>query len=246
VPEEHLNLVRHFARITAAVSLAACTSVSAQRLEDLTPASTIPPGSTLVVGYLGGFERWNDEHRSVRRLALRLRQIPGVVAESVENHRRPVAVKWLLRSLDTNRNGELDASERDSARVVLYGQSFGAAAAVHTARDLEKRGIPVLLTVQVDSVGFRDKMIPPNVGSAVNYYQHDPFTIWGRSEIRAEDPSRTKILGNIPSTYLFRDVDQKDSTWVRRTFGGGHAKMEADPILWKQVEFFIADAIAAR
>jgi len=39
----------------------------------------------------------------------------------------------------------------------------------------EKDGIPVLLTVQVDSVskGQDDKLIPANVAQAINFYQID-------------------------------------------------------------------------
>ena len=36
------------------------------------------------------------------------------------------------------------------------------------------------------------------------------------------------------------------ASWLRRTVGGSHARMEADPVLWKQVERFIADAIQMR
>jgi len=43
------------------------------------------------------------------------------------------------------------------------------------ARLLEKDGIPVLLTVQVDSVskGQDDKLISANVAQAINFYQID-------------------------------------------------------------------------
>ena len=54
----------------------------------------------------------------------------------------------------------------------------------------------MLLTVQVDSVGLRDGKIPPNVRSPVNYYQREPLTFRGRSEIHAANPNPTQILGN--------------------------------------------------
>jgi len=234
-------------RISSLITAVLCCSLaSAQRLADLTTPAPLPPKSTLVLGFLGGYEPWNDEHRSIRRLVLRLRQQPGVYAESIENHRRGVALALLRRALDTNRNGRLDPSECANARIILFGQSWGGAAAIATARDLQQLGVPVLLTVQVDSVGLHDATIPANVRSAVNFYQHDPLTIQGRAEIRAEDSEKTAILGNFESTYIFRSVDESNASWARRTFGGSHAKMELDPAIWLQVEQYIDDAIRRR
>lgn len=194
----------------------------------------VPAGSTLVIGFLGGFEKWNDEHRGVRKLALRLRDSYGVFAETVENRHSKRALQFILRA----------AGNAPHPRIILYGQSWGAAAAVRTARDLESRGIPVLLTVQVDSVGPGDALIPANVTAALNFYQHDPLTIQGRRLIRAADPRRTTILGNFELSYVGRGIDSGDASWARRTFGGGHAKMELDPEIWTRVEHYIKDAIA--
>ncbi len=206
----------------------------------------LPPGATLVVGFLGGYESWNDPHRGVRQLVLRLRGRPGVYAESISNHRRGVALSLIRRALDTNGNGRLDADERARARVILFGQSWGGAAAIETAQELDRLGVRVLLTAQVDSVGMHDGVIPANVRAAVNFYQHDPLTIQGRGAIRAADPARTAILGNFESSYVFRSVDESDASWARRTLGGSHAKMELDPATWARVEQYISDALTRR
>jgi pimeloyl-ACP methyl ester carboxylesterase len=209
-----------------------------------------PANRTVIIGFLGGFERWNDEHRGVRRVALDLRARGDldVIAETFGNHHRAAAMAFLRRLLDTNGDGKLDANERASARVVLYGQSWGGEAAVKAARELDGWGVPVLLTVQVDSVGLSDAVIPPNVRSAANFFQHDPFTIDGRREIRAADPARTEILGNYEFTYLFRRIDAPpgSASWLRRNLGGGHAKMEVDPAVWAQVEGLILNAITRK
>ena len=227
--------------------MAVCAPVAcAQRLADLKTPTPLTPGTTLVIGLLGGFESWDDEHRGVRQLVLRLRQRPGVFAESISNHHRGVALSLIRRALDTNRDGRLEPEECARARVILFGQSWGGAAAVATARDLERLGVPVLLTVQVDSVGTRDEVIPANVRAAVNFYQHDPLTIQGRREIRAADARKTAILGNFEASYIFRSVDESDASWARRTFGGSHAKMELDPAVWRQVENYISEAIKGR
>jgi pimeloyl-ACP methyl ester carboxylesterase len=184
---------------------------------------------TIVIGFLGGFERWNDEHRGVRHVALdiRARNLPGVYAETFGNHNRRAAMRLLRRSPD--------------ARVILYGQSWGGAAVVKAARELEGWGVPVLLTIQVDSVGVDDAVIPGNVRAALNLYQHDPFTIQGRSEIRAADPSRTRILGNFRYTY---PLPAEEGSWARRKLGGSHARMELDPAVWARVEELILDIIS--
>lgn len=242
----HLSSLRSWLVFAVAV----CSPlVRAQRLEDLAVPAAIPTGSTLVIGFLGGYERWDDEHRSVRRLVLKLRAKESIFAESISNHNQKVALKLILRALDTNRDGELDESERASARIVLFGQSWGGAATLNVARELARLDFPVLLTVQVDSVGPHDDIVPANVRAAVNFYQHDPLTIVGRSEIRAADSSRTAILGNFQETYMWRPVDaskSSNSSWARSTFGGSHARMELDPAIWNSVEQYINQAILRR
>lgn len=238
--------IRTAGLVVVTLLMLSALGVNAQRTRDLTTTTPLVQGSTLVVGFLGGYERWNDEHRSVRQLVLRLRERPGVYAESVENHRRRVALTLIEHALDTNGDGRLDAEERAAARVILFGQSWGGGAAIATARDLDRLGVPVLLTVQVDSVGVHDGVIPANVHAAVNFFQHDPGTIQGRRVIRAADPAQTAILGNFESTYLFRSVDESDASWARRTFGGSHAKMELDPAVWARVEQYIVDALKGR
>lgn len=226
-----------------------CATGRAQRFAELAVPTPVPPGSTLVVGFLGGYERWNDEHRSVRRLVLKLRSRRGIFAESISNHNQRVALKLILRALDTNRDGKLDEMERARARIVLFGQSWGGGATLNVARELNRLGVPILLTVQVDSVGLRDRVIPPNVRAAVNFYQHDPLTIEGQSEIRAADSSMTAILGNFEETYVNLPVDPsnaKNSSWARSTLGGSHAKMELDPTVWNSVEQYINEAISRR
>jgi pimeloyl-ACP methyl ester carboxylesterase len=235
--------------VTAAMG---CAIARAQRLADLAVPTPIPPGSTLVIGFLGGYERWNDEHRSVRKLVLKLRCRYGIFAESISNHNQRVALSLIHRALDTNGDGRLDAAERARARVILFGQSWGGGATLNIARELAQLGVPVLLTVQVDSVGMHDEIVPANVRAAVNFYQHDPFTIVGRSEIRAADSSQTAILGNFQETYMWRAVDPADaanssnSSWARSTFGGSHARMELDPAIWNRVERYINQAISRR
>lgn len=199
-----------------------------------------PRDSVLVLGFLGGFERWNDPHRGIRKVALNLRSrgFPNVYVETIENHRRKLAVRLIKAAIGS--------SSQLRIRIILYGQSWGGAAVIRTARELENLGIDVALTVQVDSVGLSDGVVPANVHYAANLFQHDPFSITGRSEIRAENPKRTRILENTQFYYLFRPystLNNSDASWARRTFGGSHAKMELDDAIWQHVERLIISAI---
>jgi hypothetical protein len=57
--------------------------------------------------------------------------------------------------------------ERQNARVIIFGHSWGGSAAISLARKVEKDKIGVLLTVQVDSISKihrDDSVIPANVG----------------------------------------------------------------------------------
>jgi hypothetical protein len=220
----------------AVLALAAMAVAGAQVFSDLTTPLPLPRGSTLVVGFLGGWDHWNDPNRGVRKLALKLRAgDPGVYAEALSNHRQAIALQLICAAFA--------AGERAHARVILYGQSLGGGAVVNLARKLQTLGIPVLLTVQVDSVGFSDGVIPANVLAAANLFQHDGPPIMGRRTIRAADPAHTRIEGNFQYHYGSKYIDLSSASWRRKVLGGTHTKMELDPEVWARVEGLIRDAI---
>jgi hypothetical protein len=109
---------------------------------------------------------------------------------------------------------------------------------------LGKNGVAVELTVQVDSVSLgRDGRIPPNVRRAVNFYQKERLTFRGEDYIQAEDAQRTKILGNFRFRYPLLGLNPAPELSWRRVLGGGHARMEADPLLWAQIQALIVESI---
>lgn len=232
-----------------ALAIVLCFSVAgavvvAQRYQDFITPTPLAEGATLVIGFLGGRESWDNQHRGVRKLALKLRamKLTGVHVETVENTKRPVALALVRNAFDRDRDGQLDDGERASARLIVYGQSFGGAAVVKLARELEALRVPILLTVQVDSVGREDAVIPPNVARAANLFQRDGFTIRGEREIRAADPSRTTILGNYRYTYRGRKIDLSEVSWFKRLLQRAHTKMDFDPEVWGLVEKTILEA----
>ncbi len=230
------------------LALTACgVSARGQRYRDFITPTPVGEGHLLIVGFMGGRESWDNHRRGVRKLALKLRamNLPGVHVETVENKRRRLAVELIRSAFDRDRDGRLDDRERASVRLIVYGQSFGGAAVVKLARQLKELGVPVLLTVQVDSVGRGDKVIPSNVRRAANLFQRDGLIIKGEREIRAEDPARTMIVGNFKFDYDGKKVDLSEVSWLKRLFQAAHTKMDHDPEVWALVERLILDAIPA-
>jgi hypothetical protein len=104
-------------------------------------------------------------------------------------------------------------------------------------------GIPVLLTVQVDSVGRGDSVIPPNVARAANLFQRNGLFIRGEPEIRAQDPTRTTIIGNFEFDYRNKKIDLSEESWMKKLFREAHTRMDFDPAVWALVEELIVKEI---
>jgi hypothetical protein len=197
----------------------------------------------IVIGFVGGMVGHNNASHSEVQLANRLRSdyAAGLQVKMFENRRGGEARREVLRLLDANGDGQLSKAEKLDARIAIYGHSWGASETVTLARALGREGIPVLLTIQVDSVakpGEDDGLIPANVAQAVNFYQNDGL-LHGRSEIRADDSSRTRILGNFQFDYKSRSIDLKGYPWYARLFMKPHIEIESDPSVWQRVESLI-------
>ena len=117
---------------------------------------------------------------------------------------------------------------------------------VKFARQLQQLDLPVLLTVQVDSVGRGDEVIPSNVLTAANLYQRNGRFIRGPLQIRAQDPTGTRILGNLRYDYRDSKIDISDLPWHKTILRRDHAKMDRDPRVWKRVDELIVNAATAR
>jgi pimeloyl-ACP methyl ester carboxylesterase len=200
------------------------------------------PGSPsyILIGFVGGFVRHDNPHQGPVLFAQRAqRTLPkNSYIHVFENRHRKTAYKTILRLLDSNHDGRLSDEEKSQARIILFGHSWGASATVLLARDLDREGIPVLLTVQVDSVAKpwqHDGIIPENVVAAANFYQPHGI-IHGRAHIAAADESKTQILGNYRFDYRQAPVQCEGTSWFDRTFTPSHMQSECDPHLWSQVD----------
>lgn len=236
--------------IAALIILVAATSRLSRAVDTAVLGSDASSPSNIVIGFVGGFVSHDNSHHGPVQLAERIQQsVPkGTYVRVFENRRRKRAYEDVLRLLDSDHDGALSPEEKNRAHIILFGHSWGASAAVLLARDLRRRGIPVLLTVQVDSVAKlwqNDSVIPDNVTEAVNFYQTEGL-VHGRREIAAADPAKTEILGNYRIDYKKTPVDCPESSWWDRVFTPGHMQSECDPRLWSRIESLVRQKLTPR
>jgi hypothetical protein len=228
----------------AATNLRARPEASAAASRQPDRAAAQPPSPALIVmGFVGGFVRHNNTiHREVQVAADLRKDFPARMDVRIfANHLGRQAHQEIMRLLDTDHDGILSAGEKAKARIVLYGHSWGASESVAMARTLQKDGVPVLLTIQVDSVaklGEDDRLIPANVAQAVNFYQLDGL-LHGRRTILAADPAHTQILGNFQFDYKNKPINCDGYPWYARMFMKSHIEIESDPVVWNRVESLI-------
>jgi len=245
--------IEKFGRCTLKTSFGAFAliAICAQGHPAPAPPQSVPadhPQKTIIIGFVGGILKDDDPIRNEITVATRLGADykNSAVVKVFKNEKRREAHAFILQTLANEPNRLATPEQRRNALVIIYGHSWGASKAIALARLLQKDGIPVLLTIQVDSVrkmhDRNDSVIPPNVREAVNFYQSNGM-IHGRKEIRAEDPNRTKILGNFRMDYKEHPVQCKDYPWWEKTLTKTHAEIECDPRLWSQIEALIRTRI---
>lgn len=206
------------------------------------PATHSTPPA-IVIGFVGGFIKHDNPVHAEVQLAARLRKAypTGVDVETFESYHGGKARERVLSLLDTNHDGDLTLDEKHRGRIIIYGHSWGGSEAIALARDLEKDGIPVLLTIQVDSISRihqNDSLIPANVAQAANFYQTEGL-LHGQPLIRAADPARTRILGNFQFDYKGSPLKCKEYPWYDRVFVKAHTQIECDPRVWNQAEALV-------
>lgn len=207
-----------------------------QEFSDFRTPLPLQSGDTLVVGIVGGWERWDHPDKIIGRIAqgVREKKMPGVHVETVENHKLYLAEELITRAFPVPAH----------ARIVLYGQSLGGSATVRLTRRLNELGYPVLFAGIVDLIG-KNEPIPANVQTAINLYQRDSWFINGAKRIAAEDASATRIIGN----HQFFYPDDKPVNWpayetpLRKKWMKGHLKMEYDPEVIKLMRAHVLTAI---
>jgi hypothetical protein len=210
-------------------------------------AAEATPPRAIVIGFMGGNVGSHDATRNELIIANRLRvSYPhGAYIEIYENRRMEDAHQKILYLLGERPGRALSTEEKSGTRIILYGHSWGASAVVALSEELRHDGIPVALTVQVDSVeknGKDDSVIPSNVARAVNFYQPSGM-LHGRAEIHAADAARTQILGNFRVSYKEAPAECRPYPWYERVFIKTHIAIECDPVLWHRIEGLIRESL---
>ena len=201
----------------------------------------------IVLGFVGGYVKPDDiKHPEVLFATyLQKRYGSAVHAEVFGNHEEKRAVEDTILRLDTDKDGSLTTAEIEQVKIILYGHSWGASQTLIFARDLQQRGIPVSLTIQIDSVkkfGQDGRTVPANVAKAVNFYQRKGLTR-GQPLIVAADAGRTKILGNFHMKYEDHQVNCDNYRWLSRVFNQPHHQIENDPEVWGRIVSLIDSEI---
>jgi hypothetical protein len=212
-------------------------------------AMPIATPNAIVIGFVGGLIKHDNLVHSEVQLAARLRKDypPSVNVETFESYNGEKALKRVLELVDANHDGTLADAEKQNARIIIYGHSWGGSEAITLARALNQDGIPVALTIQVDSVTkWRedDRLIPTNVAQAANFYQLNGL-LHGRPQIRAVDPARTNIIGNFRFDYKSSPYNCGAYPWWDRLFVKAHTQIECDPRVWAQAETLIRSDLPA-
>ncbi len=217
-------------KVLLLVLAASCVAPLSARGEGV--VDTIP--KVIVVGFVGGFVRHDDSRHAEVQFAARLRARyrSAIHVEVFGNHSGNPALRYVLG---------LTGADGAQSKIIIFGHSWGGTETVTLARELERKGIPVLLTIQIDSIakpGQENFTIPANVANAVNFYQSSGL-LHGRAEILAKDPARTNIIGNFEMSYKDHPINCKAFPWYSRVFTKPHIEIENDPRVWAKAASLI-------
>ncbi len=148
---------------------------------------------------MGALETSNHKHSGVVQIrdTLRGADFPDVCADSFIPISWTSGRDWILTHFPSH-TGVLTDSELEYApRIILVGHSTGGWAMLSVARDLRDKGIPIELTIQIDSVGFTDYTIPKNVSTGAIFHAWDALMFMTTKHIHMEDPSHTKLIADV-------------------------------------------------
>lgn len=204
--------------------------------------------NVIIIGFVGGFVKRDDPNHPEVLFAKYLSERYGAAVQTAifANHEGEQAVRGVLQLLDRDHDGSLTAAEKQDAEIIVFGHSWGGSQAITIAEELGEQGIPVALTIQIDSVrkpGQHDKTIPVNVAKAVNFYERQGLTR-GEPQIVAADATRTKILGNFLMKYDDDSINCDNYRWLPRVLNKPHHEIENDPRVWNDIASLIDSELA--
>jgi len=227
--------------VLLSAALAGAQAARAQHSGGFTTPTPVASGSTLIVGFLGGGKRSGDENRPAIQLAERLRalEIPAVYVETTGHDRYTQALKLIEAATRRDAKGRCPVQGCSNVQLLLYGRGEGGATLLRLARELKTLGLPVALTVQVDTIGRSDGVIPSNVARAANLYDAGAAATPGGTRIRAEDPAKTQILANLLFSSDGKWVDIPEGVSPSLPSRARSAQFDSDPQVWNRVQDYI-------
>lgn len=190
----------------------------------------------IYLGFVGALEPAHNKRSGVVQIATSLQgdEFPDVCAKSFSPYVWGEGLEWLLSHFPSHA-GELRAGESSRApKVVLVGHSMGGWAMMSVARKLSSRGIPVELTIQIDSVGFTDTTVPQNVKCAAIFHARDVLTPLTTKRLRVEDSSRTRLLPDVTVDGAGHESITRDPrirALVMQTIESLRASLGAEPVV---------------
>ncbi len=163
------------------------------------PVSSTPDCKIIYAGFVGAMETSNHKHSGVVQIrdTLRGADFPDVCADSFMPISWTSGRDWILTHFPSHAGVLTDSELERAPRIILVGHSTGGWAMLSVARDLRDKGIPVELTVQIDSVGFTDYTIPKNVSTGAIFHAWDALMFMTTKHIHMEDPSQTKLIADV-------------------------------------------------
>jgi hypothetical protein len=196
---------------SVAVSLSCLLVASNSRAQELlgspkltlakSAASTAnsPDCQIVYLGFVGALEPANNKNSGVVQIrqTLQGKDYSDVCARSFSPYVWTEGRDWLMEHFPTHPGALTSLELQQAPKVILVGHSMGGWAIMSVARELRSHGIPVELTVQVDSVGFTDDVIPRNVKSAAIFHANDVLIFMTTKHVRLEDPNHTKIVADV-------------------------------------------------
>jgi hypothetical protein len=198
---------------------------SSSRSSTETPVTGGHSCRILYAGFVGAMESSNRKGSGVVQIrdVLRGAAYPDVCSESFIPLAWESCRNWILSQFPAH-SGPFTQAEIDEApRIILLGHSTGGWAMLTVARDLRDKGIPVELTVQLDSVGITDYTVPSNVKMSAIFHARDFLMFLTTKNIRMEDPQRTKLVANVlvkNASHLSITCDPRVKNLVLNTVAG--------------------------
>jgi hypothetical protein len=190
----------------------------------------------IYLGFVGALEPAHNKRSGVVQIATLLQgdEFADVCAKSYSPYVWGEGLEWLLSHFPAH-DGELSAAELLRApKAVLVGHSMGGWAMMSVARKLSSRGIPVELTIQIDSVGVTDTTVPQNVKCAAIFHARDVLTPITTKRLRVEDSSRTKLLPDVTVSGAGHESITRDPrirALVMQTIESLRASLGAEPVV---------------